>query len=102
MALTNAMREKAHTMFAKGKSSQDVAKALKITAPSAAAMKANWTRNAEPSVFEITGTFWVEAPNRESAIKSFHPGRTDGTRVLDTETDSIHKLSAVEVKELFV
>lgn len=102
MALTDAKRQKAYDMFAKGKTTQDVAKSLKISVASAAAMKANWTRNAEPSIYEITGTFWVEAPNRESAIQSFRPKSVNGNRVLDVETESIHKLSADEVDELFV
>jgi hypothetical protein len=102
MALTDAKRQKAHDMFSKGKTSQDVAKSLKISVASAAAMKANWTRNTEPSVYEITGTFWVEAPNRESAIQSFRPKTVNGNRVLDVETESIHKLSANQVDELFV
>lgn len=102
MALTDAKRQKAYDMFAKGKTTHDVAKSLKITVASAAAMKANWTRSAEPQIFEVSGTFWVEAPNRESAIKSFRPSSLSGTRVLDVETDSVYKLSNAEIDELFV
>jgi hypothetical protein len=102
MALTDAKREKAVSMFEKGKSTKEVAKVLKITVPSAAAMKANWTRNNGSSVYEITGTFWVEAPNRESAIKSFRPARITGSRVIDHEVEDIQKLTNAEVDELFV
>jgi cell division ATPase FtsA len=102
MSLTDAKRQKAYDMFGKGKTTHDVAKSLKISVASAAAMKANWTRNSGSNVYEITGTFWVEAPSRDSAIKSFRPARTNGSRVLDFEAEDVTKLSAAEVDELFV
>jgi hypothetical protein len=101
MTLTDAKREKAISMFEKGKSTHDVAKSLKITVPSAAAIKANWTRNVAPKMYSVTGTFWVEASDRDSAIESFRPARirNSNTRVIDVEIDDVHKLSAADVKE---
>lgn len=100
MLLTDAKRQKAYSMFEKGKSTHDVAKSLKISVPSAAAMKANWTRNNTSSVFEVTGTFWVEAPDRESAIKSFRPARISGNRVLNHEIEDVQRLTVAEANQL--
>ena len=102
MELTNAKRQKAYKMFESGKSTHDVAKSLKISVPSAAAMKANWTRNNTSSVFEVTGTFWVEAPNRESAIKAFRPARISGNVVIDHQIDDVQRLTAAEASNLLV
>ena len=101
MALTDAKREKAISMLEKGKTTHEIAKSLKITVPSAAAIKANWTRNVAPKMYSVTGTFWVEASDRDSAIESFRPAnkRSADARVLDVEIEDVYKLTAADVED---
>ena len=93
MALTPRARERAYSMFDEGKTTSQVARSLRITPGSAAALKANHTRNSAPKNFLVTGSILVEATSREEAMATFSPRRSRGVKVLDVTVDSCTRQS---------
>ncbi len=84
MALSIAQR--VYNALDKGKTTEQIVAQLKgeVTTGTVAAYRANWTRKNQSSMYEVQGTFIIEAPSKEEAMALVAPRRnTSTTSVID-------------------
>jgi hypothetical protein len=84
--MTDKQREKVYELIAQGLTTPQIVSRMrgKVTPTQVAAYRAHWTLSNSPKVFEVQGTFIVEATSKEEALSVASARRVRGTRVLDS------------------
>lgn len=84
--MTETQKQKVYDMIAQGLTTPQIVSRMrgKVTPTQVAAYRAHWTLSNAPKVFEVQGTFIIEATSKEEALSVARARRVSGTRVLDT------------------
>ncbi len=100
MALSIAQR--VYNALDKGKTTEQIVAQLKgeVTPGTVAAYRANWTRKNQSSMYQVQGTYIIEASSKEEAMALVAPRRnTSTTSVVDADLQAT-RLSQAELNSL--
>lgn len=85
-----------------GKTTEQIVAQLKgeVTAGTVAAYRANWTRRNQSSMYQVQGTYLIEATSKEEAMALVAPRRNTSTTSVIESNLHASRLSTSQAAEL--
>lgn len=97
--MTPRQKERVYELLNEGLTTPQIVTRLRgaVTKEQVAACRAHWTMSQKTKVFQVEGTFVIEATSRDEAIAVASTRRIAGTKVLASEV-SASRLPASEAE----